>query len=374
MREIEAFSYWPDHASAISGFGGGRRSPDPRYCFHTLYYDARPGPTRYVLRLRGVRATMGELSLRVHAFRPPDDGQISLVSGGRLLLSDDISQDISVEVPFVALRGVLYAFYGYFSEDSDVQAEHVQVELVEFDGEEEPYIEPPRSAMVFDEGPSETRPANALIHVGAVYLDLPISQDCTIAQVQAMRSGAGALGFSLKKPEQSSEAMALWRETVSMAALPAYQVVMSGLDGAIVGDVSDNMRGQLEESDFIIRNVSHMPPAHGYREFADFVLWPHAGQVGASLTDRWTRIEGALERLKIGGLAVIGLVYHAQADLVGSTAAAQHDGLSRNEIGQWVLRLIGRGYAVAPLAYAPLQDLFLDDKGEASCVLVVRRI
>jgi len=59
MRDIDPFAYYFNHSSAIPGLGGDSLSPDPRYCFHTDYIDVRPGPARYELLLRRVRASRG---------------------------------------------------------------------------------------------------------------------------------------------------------------------------------------------------------------------------------------------------------------------------------------------------------------------------
>jgi hypothetical protein len=48
--------------------------------------------------------------------------------------------------------------------------------------------------------------------------------------------------------------------------------------------------------------------------------------------------------------------------------------LTRNEIGQWVLRLIGAGFSAAPLAFAPVAELARDEAGRAAIVLVFRRL
>ncbi|MBB3957836.1 hypothetical protein [Novosphingobium sediminicola] len=370
MREVEAFSYWPDHASAIQGFGGRRRSPDPRYCFHTMYNDVRPGPARYVLQLNGVKASHGELSLRVHAFRPPDDVQISLVAGSRLAL-EGREGDLSVEVRFVALRGVVYAFYGYFSEDTDIEAAHVHVQLHEYEGDDlDHVIDPPRSALAHDPQRADARPANALIHAGGASIHEPVSQDCTLTQL-------AALGWREMVEERSPAAvMRFWREQVSLAALPAYGVNLSGLDGVLAGPVSADMKTELGKQPFIIRQVedpADFARAVSFDDFVDFLLWPEGPKTNADVQQRQAWVEGALNRLKIGGVAIIGLSYRFHNALVSSSAATDHRELSRNEIGQWAMRLIGKGFSVAPLYFAAEDDLVCDDDDFASFALIVQR-
>ncbi|HWU02697.1 MAG TPA: hypothetical protein VN222_08175 [Novosphingobium sp.] len=368
MREIEAFSYWPDHASAIRGFGGHRMSPDPRYCFHTLYNDVQAGPARYVLRLRQARASVGELTLRVHAFRPPHDTQISLVAGGRLLLNEVASGDLAVEVPFVALRGVVYAFYGYFSEDTDIQAGHVGVELVESEGGAEAhFVEPPRSALAPADSRAEVRPANALIHAGKVSLGAPVSQECTVAQISAIGRQGGERGDIAAR-------LAQWREVVCLAALDAYGVNLAGLDGLVIGPAGEGVRAPLGRGHFVVTYADKVPEEAVDGDFCDFLLWPHAAGVADASDERWQQVRTVLGRLKIGGLGVIGLTYRQPDALISSSHAARDEALSRNEVGQWALRLIGQGYSVAPMAFAPFADAVPDGEGQVSCTLIVKRL
>jgi hypothetical protein len=85
-------------------------------------------------------------------------------------------------------------------------------------------------------------------------------------------------------------------------------------------------------------------------------------------------MEAWLARLKIGGLAVLGLRYRPDSDLVSSSTASDAQVLTRNEIAQWTLRLIGSGYSVAPLAFAPVSDLVIDERGLAGFVMIVQRL
>ena len=78
-------------------------------------------------------------------------------------------------------------------------------------------------------------------------------------------------------------------------------------------------------------------------------------------------------QLKLGGLAVIGLRYRHLDRLVSSSLAAEHSEMSRNEIGQWALRLIGNGFSVAPLAYADDNDLAVGEDRLAAFALIIRR-
>jgi len=364
MRDVDPFCYFASHASAIQGFGGDNRSPDPQYCFHTHYLEVRPGTARYELRLKGARASQGQLTVRVHAYKPSTGANATLVAGARLELGSEDKEDLSVAVRFHALRDVHYAFYGFFSEYSDLGVDDFAVVLDEPEGLEEAYFEPPISAMQGDDGPHEVRPANALIHYDALDPDYPVSQDCTWDQlVQLSEADTGRL----------EDLQATWREALCLAAMPAYGAVISGLDGWVIGEVSQSIRDHFQASPYTVRFIGDQPDKMSREEFADFMLWPEGPSEGLSLEERWTMVQTWLGQLKFGGLAVIGLRYRHLDRLVSSSLAAEHAGLTRNEIGQWVLRLIGNGFSVAPLAYADDKDLALDDDRQAAFALIVRR-
>lgn len=350
MRSIDPFSYWRDRASQLRGWGGERPSPDPQYCFHTSYEAVRPGRAVYSLKLLGSQATRGELTLRVHAYRPDSHMPPVLTAGGRLELGTDRYDDLAVSIPFHAINGVDYALYGFFTEPTDLSVERIEVLLDEPEGGEDVEIEAPISPLARPISVVEAGPATGLSHHEAVDRARPVSQDCTWRQLDA--------GDSI--PERLEH----WREAICLAALMSYEVDGPGLSGWVAGHASRAMREALVAKPVALYFHSEAPtPDTG--EFADFVLWPDGPSVDGDAAERWTELHAWLERLKIGGLAVVGLRYR-----IDDTAP---DTLSRNEIKKWAFRAIGLGYSVAPLAFAVRNDLVIDEAGMAACCLIVRR-
>lgn len=367
MREIDPFSYFWDHASAVPGFGGERRSPDPQYCFHTHYEMVRPGRAIYTIRLHGVTASQGELTIRVHALRQTPGANATLVAGSRLeMQADRGKQDLAASVAFHAVRDVKYAFYGFFSEYSDVSAERIEVLLDEPEGEEDVYVEAPRSILAQSDVENDVRPANALIHIGPVSLEHPVSQDCTWRQLAQIseRSDPGA---------QDDDLIARWREEICLAALPAYGVVPIPIDGWLVGPASEGMRTALKASNFVIWERDALSPTPDSGEFADFIVSPAGFPSIETAEARWALFNAWIQCLKVGGVAIIGLRHAPIARPVSSALAADDGPLVANEIGRWVLRLIGMGFSAAPLAFAPASELVVDSQGLASLALIVRR-
>jgi len=361
MRDIDPFSYFPNHTSAIPGLGGDRQSPDPRYCFHTQYIDVRPGPARYELLLPRVRASYGQLALRVHAYRPDTGENASLVAGARLDVAVDEAQDLRVSVLFSAMRNVQYAFYGFFIEHSDIEADGLSVALQEFEGEVEDIVDPPRSILALNQDPADVRPANALIHVVTPHLVAPVSQDCTWRQLYEIKDGD--LG-----PDG-------WAEALCLNALRFYEVTQPALEGLVVGACSDGFVATLREARFAVEAAPAIPPPPPTSGlFADFVVWPEGLLADPDPAARWYAIKSWFGRVKIGGIGIVTCRYRPDDAPVSSLLAIEGTEVSRNEIGKWALRLIGEGYSVAPLAFSPSEDCVLDAEGLARFAIIARRL
>ncbi|EPR14874.1 hypothetical protein M527_27225 [Sphingobium indicum IP26] len=316
------------------------------------------------MRLSGVRASFGELSVRVHAWKPKTESNISLVSGSRLLLQAGDEEDITLSVPFAAQKDVLYAFYGYLSEDSDVAAQELHVAIEESEDSEGLEPDPPRSILAIGRETEGAHSASSLLHAGRVVSDLPVSQSCTHEQIAALALSG----------HESDDALGQWSETLYLNALSAYGATHSGLDGLVVGPSSADFAERFVPLGLVVRQVNGPPPPRTSGDFFDFLLISDALHGVTDCRSRWEMMEAWLARLKIGGLAVLDLRYRPDSDLVSSSSASDAQVLTRNEIAQWALRLIGSGYSVAPLAFAPLSDLVMDERGLAGFVMIVQRL
>jgi hypothetical protein len=146
----------------------------------------------------------------------------------------------------------------------------------------------------------------------------------------------------------------------------------------MIGGCSSLLSGFCEERDIALQ-VSDWHPKDGLHALAPdghvdvLVSWLEL----ADLDDPKLRFEifaGVLSRILIGGLGLICLRYEPDTALLSSTTASKEQRFGRNEISQWVLRLIGSGFSAAPLAFAPLDELARDPAGRAAIVLVLRRL
>lgn len=365
MRQLEPFSYFAEHASAISGFGGGELAPDPRYCFHTHYEELCPGRVVFHLRMIGARASEGELTLRVHGYKVGSNSDVSLVAGTKRLLqglgTDNQGETVELSVSIAALKGVQYALYGFFSEPSDLQVDDVVVSIDEC-GTINPAImsewrSKPRFAVSGIEAPgrlySDTSPL----------LRFPVSQDCTLEQLDVAYSPNDKLAFDR------------WRTRVALAALDSYGMLQESATGAIIGAMSSGLTEALHKQG--CRTVEWSEPSAlktarqgafvAATEGVDFVLSYVLNEPIAGPSERYRIIRETVSFLMSGGLAVFVTRYYEP-----SRGPSDNDFPSRNEIGQWALRLIGLGHDVAQLAFgSDSQRLVLRD-GSTPFVLIVR--
>jgi hypothetical protein len=349
MRRLEPFAYFNDHASAIRGFGGAEQAPDPRYCFHTRYEEVRPGRIVYRLHLTRVRASQGELTLRVHAYKPSSNSDVILVGGAKLLFDEAMSddgEDIELPVRFTAVKGVNYALYGFFSEPSDLKVDNIMVTLDEQEPSED-LRDDPRPKSPFAVGDVATQ--------GRLYADAPpslgtpVSQDCTIGQLAPALSGAG-------------DALEQWRAGIALAALERYGMLKPGATGVVAAPLPEGVTEALEAQGCQLTAWDGFGPDDLPDAAYDFVLsyaldapFPGADQRRQIISDTMSALMG-------GGIAVFVLRYHAAAP-----------GLPcRNEIEQWALRLIGLGHDVAQLAFAPARQRVIQADGSTPFVLIVR--
>jgi hypothetical protein len=376
MRALDPFGYFFDHASAIAGHGGESSSPDPRYCFHTHYEAVRSGPAQFRLALGGVRASTGELTARVHAYRPGGLSDVLLVAGSRLDFAGRSNEDLSLEVRFRAVRDVHYALYGYFSEPSDLAVASVAVMLEELDeeGGGAPFEENIAvSALAAGAVGTSASQASALVFGRTASLEVPVSQDCTLRQLRSREFDVAARGHS-----DDGDVLRLWSEIACRQALTAYGAALPGLRGLVVGGTS-RLLSAFSEQHSMALHASDWHPEHGLDALAadgyvDFLLSFLDIAAIHGPEARYDTLVGILSRLLVGGLGMVCFRYAPDAALPSTAAAREVRELTRNEIGQWVLRLIGAGFSAAPLAFAPVAELACDEAGHAAIVLVLRRL
>lgn len=354
MRALEPFGYFANHASALPGFGGASLGPDPRYFLHTFYEDVRPGRAVFHLRLDGAKASAGELTFRVHSYRPGTDGDVSLVASTRLRLDEFVptqdDEQIRVAVRIAAIEGVQYALYGYFSEPSDLAAREVRVLLEELgceDGDGPDDSTRPVSAFRPDPAQSERRQLVSRTRPTLTSLD---SRDCTRDQLQ--RIGAPA-DFRLDG----------WRARVALTVLEGHDMLDAGANGLVRGPAPESLAQDLVSRDCAI--ACHAQTGHNWFDFV--VSYDLEDDIGDA-ERRLEMLRDIVGQLRHGGLAMIFLAYDPRSpSLLG-----EHGAPNRNELGRWALYLTGAGHAVAPMAFAAPDERAQRPDGLTPFALVVR--
>lgn len=362
MPDLDPFSYYPGQGSAIHGLGGEAPPPHPHYCFHTDYMTVQPGMARFDLSLRHVQATHGELALRVHAIGWGASENATVAAGMQLQMAGAGPRDLTTSLRFCALPDVRYAFYGYFFSNTDTTAKDIRVTLVE-SGAPTDAAEPPKSVLALTTSRNDPHPGTKLIHVLSHHVQAPISQDCTQAHLAEIAADPN-----------SADALHNWTEVMCANALRANTATVHGLEGVVIGEVSDQFLAQLEEQGPSVRRYPDGSHAPAEPLFADFVLWPAGLPDSADSAQRWALIDAWFARLKLGGIGAVACRYQPSERPLSPPSGVATGQVTQAEIGRWALQLFDRGYSVAPLAFSPIEDLALDDSGLARFVLIARRV
>jgi hypothetical protein len=354
MRALEPFGYFAEHASALVGFGGVGLGPDPRYCLHTFYEEVKPGRAVFHVRLDGAKASAGELTFRVHSYKPGAGGDVSLAASTRSRL-DRIaptggSEQIDVAVRIVAVEGVRYALYGYFSEPSDLVAREVSVLLEEFGPDHDDGLNSAERPV------SKFQPADLdsshrqLVSRSRPTLASPDSRDCTHDQLD--RIGG-----------PSTERISQWRRGAALTALEGRDMLDAEASGLLLGPAPEGLPGNLAARACIIETET---PSRD--QWFDFAISYELEQEIMEAEQRIEMVHHAVGRLMHGGLAVMVLAYDADA----SALTGERGAPTRNEIGRWALHLIGAGHSVAPISFARRDERAMRSDGLTPFVLVVR--
>jgi hypothetical protein len=368
-RDIEPFSFFWQHASAIPGLGGTDRSPDPNYCFHTPYHEYRPGIVMFRATIIGAKACYGELAMRVHAFRPDSGFDASLVAGSRTPLNDLDGSNLEIAVRVTAVPGVLYALYGYFSEPSDLEAAGLSIVAEELGGDSpEDYISSDAARSLF-EAASVDMP-NRLMADNPPRFAHPVSQPLTIGQLES----AEYLRSWSQIPVVPSDQPSRWRQAYALQALEGYGILREGATGLLIAPerlpisaalqgrgclVTDIVMGSSPRSearaDASARAESVMAAAdiETIRGRFDFLVAISSTEWFADKAGFFGFASAALRQVLRGGIAII--LFDYATDVTRRSELPIPPGgfhPHRGEIEQLAMRIISHGSDVAQLSFA----------------------
>lgn len=367
-RIVEPFAYFADHASGLAGFGGTVAAPDPRYCFHTAYVEVRPGKARFHLRLEGARASAGEMTLRVHGFRPASNVDIALVAGTVLRFDEGGPAVVEASAGFSAVAGVNYAFYGHFSEPSDLTVSALEVRLEEAADAVELEAEG-IDVSATCRGSDLALGSQLIAPRSSATIDLA-SQSCTREQLWALaRFGAAIDGTGHLDP------VLQWLLAVPFVVARKALATLTGARAMLIGAPHGALAHQLVRAGATMTSREGVPPIDGDRSAGDLcdVVVLYALDVPSPLRDTASlvpMIDGALAATMKGGIAIVLFGYLERSVRPGPAGAGAPD---RNTIQQIALRLIGRGHDVAQLSFGTSGTQAVLDNGGTPFALVIRR-
>jgi hypothetical protein len=364
-RELEPFSFFWQHASAIPGLGGADRSPDPNYCFHTPYHEYRPGIVIFRAAIIAAKARYGELAVRVHAFRPDSGLDASLVAGNRTPLDELDGSNLEIAVRVAAVPGVQYALFGYFSEPSDLEAAELSILAEELGGDSpDDFISSDTSRSLF-EAISVDMP-NRLMADNPPHFAHPVSQPLTIGQLESTEYVKNWRQIPVVHDDPAWR----WRQAYALQALDAYAMLRDGARGLMIASERLPVSTIIQAHGCLLTDVimggenrvrpdSNTPPLKKALlsptdidmiggQF-DFTIAISATEWFADKAAFFGFVSAALRQILRGGIAVF--VFDYAVDASGST----RDGgfvPHRGEIEQLAMRIISHGSDVAQLSFA----------------------
>lgn len=351
VRTIEPFGFWPHYASAIGGLGGPQGGPDPYYCFHTPYLEYQPGGLVFRLRLVGAKATEGELALRVHAWKADGSMDAVLVGGMRVAL-EDLDGDHEYAVRVASLPGVIYAFFGRYSQPSDLTLKDLVLTAEELADENvNTYVTAELSPTAFGASNYSTPPHLTLISEPT--LRAPLSQAYSDAQLAdaALQSVLPDAVWAVEDDQ------ARWREAYAWQALSSYGMTQPGASGYLRVGGDSPLRALLEQRGVLFTEAL-TPTMIGCHDFL-VDMAPFDG--GQGVTQASKAMLEKLTTLRKGGVGIF--LFTAQIGgpaTVSSAAATQGEAgwiASEQDIQRLALKVIGHGSDIAQIVWPRDRDL-----------------
>lgn len=232
LREIDPFGYLPQYASAVKPLGGAERGPDPKYGFHTPYFEYRPGTIIFTICFDGLTASKGELHLHLNAYIPNSGKNAVTVRSIRTNMGELAAAESPIEVRVQAQPGVTYAVYGFFTEPTDASATKLSVHVAEW-GDAANDI-PVEASLPTTFGAAPLERPSALIGKVRPSFSYPVSQVITPGQL-------GEADFAAWLPSLASMAAhsaEAWKRAFVLQALARYGMLESGAMALALGDAT----------------------------------------------------------------------------------------------------------------------------------------
>lgn len=232
IRDLDPFGFMNGQASAIRPLGGGERSLDPRYVFHTPYVEFKPGRVMFTVRFDQLRATFGELRVNINAFIPGSGRDAIFVTSARIQLGDRAAAERGLSITCMTVAGATYAAYGYCTDGTDAQAAGLTVSAEQIESSDDPALQQPLLPTRL--GAPPLLAASRLVEEAPVSFQDPVSQLMTGGQLAETDAHTW---LSKMAPRPHSE-QAQWRLAFIAQALDRYGMLQPGARGLGWGEES----------------------------------------------------------------------------------------------------------------------------------------
>jgi hypothetical protein len=126
-ERLDPFAFWPNAVSRIAGVGGSEPCDDPAAAFHTSYAAYPAGAAMFVIRLPGLVATSGTLTVLVNAI-PVGQAHATTVKRLHFQLADLTGPDALIRVTLTAAADTLYALHGRIEDETDASASSIEID------------------------------------------------------------------------------------------------------------------------------------------------------------------------------------------------------------------------------------------------------
>ncbi|UAK24990.1 hypothetical protein [Sphingomonas nostoxanthinifaciens] len=361
---VDPFDFFPQTASRIGGLGGAVPSQDPYYVFHTGYFEAAPGPSRFIVQFDGLRARRGTLWLRVHMLPMEPGSRAVMANSDRIQLNRLIQHGGRAEIRFEGFRGMSFALYAGIQDDTDAEAAGVSVWF------DRPCNSNKTSTIVADIrstvfGRDDVRPIAHMLSPEPPSFADPVTQVATHAQMDepSYRGGARTLGLQGDASD--------WPELYVCQVLSRYGMAQAGAAGLGLQAQFGSLPAYLGRAGVTVTAAttgageSPAPIAPGVESRsapllplpADLVnfdfLWSiDAPEALVGPAEMLPFVEGTLAALRPGGIAVHVCRYRLR-DSSGFQPAA----IGRVELERILLVLISRGHEVAQFRFRELDAI-----------------
>jgi hypothetical protein len=363
MKVLNPFSFWPNYASAIRGFGGSDSGPDPSYCFHTLYQEFTPGSVIFHVRFVDARASCGEVELRINGYRPNSGMDAILVAGARVSL-EGVSEDMEIPLRVAVLPGVSYAIFCRYTEPSDLAVASIEIAAEEFeDDHADTYVTDDLEQTLF--GNRRDASISSIMVADEPQIDFPRSQPFTDTQLSKGRfwNEAPVAIAALSDPADR------WRHAFAYQALQSYGFLVHGSCGVIPRDLA-RLTDLIAEQGALAA-VQDDGALKGPFDFMIAALPARQEVTSASLSSDILQVIRPVRR---NGMIVIFFDYDAFSS--GLEDIAEQGGRlpGRHMLQQIALKIIGHGCDVAQLC-VPLQgsDMPSGERAVSPFALLIRR-